>query len=40
MLRERQPLYERFRDASAQNGVSAEHTSREIWEEYNANFSR
>ncbi|MEN6419009.1 MAG: shikimate kinase [Clostridiaceae bacterium] len=40
MLLERQPLYERFRDASAHNGASAEQAAREIWEEYNENFNR
>ena len=40
MLRELQPLYERFRDAAAQNTRSAEETARFIWEEYGENFSR
>ena len=40
MLRERQPLYERFCDASVRNDASAEETAQFIWEEYNEDFSR
>ncbi|HWQ07323.1 MAG TPA: shikimate kinase, partial [Feifaniaceae bacterium] len=40
MLRERQPLYERFCDASVRNDASAEETARFIWEEFNEDFSR
>ncbi|MPN54131.1 hypothetical protein SDC9_201800 [bioreactor metagenome] len=36
MLRERAPLYERFRDVAVANDGSAEETARRIWEEYNA----
>ncbi len=34
MYRQRQPFYERFRDAAAQNNGSAESTAQAIWEDY------
>lgn len=40
MLRERQPLYERFRDAAVENNGSAEAAARAIWEDYCENSDR
>ncbi len=40
MLRTRQPLYERFRDAAVENNTSAEAAARAIWEEYCENSDR
>ncbi len=40
MQRNRQPLYEHFRDAAVENNTSAEAAARTIWEEYCENSDR